>query len=210
MMSQQCADVVCARLGHEAPCRTHLEPLPGGEPGLAGDRVEDLARRFAASPQALGRLAYRHGSRAAEVLEQDSSQPPADPAVPGTTPVCHCEPVLEAELRWAIRREGARTLDDLRRRTRLAMGACQGYRCIARAGAILAQELDLGPDQALAQMLDLLQQRHRGKAPALGGVGLAQEELNQARHMLVGALGRLGIRPQASHTRGGGLGGDDG
>jgi glycerol-3-phosphate dehydrogenase len=119
--------------------------------------------------------------------------------------------VLEAELRWAIRREGARTLDDLRRRTRLAMGDCQGYRCIARAGVILGQELCLSPQQVWAQVLDLLQQRHRGKAPALGGASLAQEELNQARHMLVGDLGRLGIASDATRTGGGrgwGGGGD--
>ena len=48
--------------------------------------------------------------------------------------------------------------------------------------------------------MDLLQQRHRGKAPALSGVGLAQEELNQARYFLVGDLGRLGMDADFRHT----------
>ena len=80
------------------------------------------------------------------------------------------------------------------------MGACQGLRCVARAGAILQQELGLSSAAVLAQMLDLMQQRHRGKAPALAGVSLAQEELNQARYMLVGDLGRSGQTADCTHT----------
>ena len=150
----------------------------------------DLARSFEVSRHTAGRVAYRHGERSRQVLS-------AEPEPRGTTAVCRCEPVVESELRWAIREEGARTLDDLRRRTRLSCGTCQGYRCIARAGTILAEELNLDNFQLLAQLLDLLQQRYRGKAPSLSGLALAQEELNQARYFLVGDLARQGVeRPE--------------
>ncbi len=183
LMSEECADVVCERLDHDVPSTTHLHPLPGG---AGTPPLRELARKFEVSPHAVGRLAYRHGERSPKVLA-------TEPGPTGATPVCRCEPVVESELRYAIREEGARTLDDLRRRTRLSCGTCQGYRCIARAGAILADELDLDPEQLQAQVLDLLQQRYRGKAPSLSGLALAQEELNQARYFLVGDLARQGV-----------------
>ena len=187
LMSEECADAVCRRLERDTPSTTHLHPLPGGAemPDLG-----DLARSFEVSRHTAGRVAYRHGERSRQVLS-------AEPEPRGTTAVCRCEPVVESELRWAIREEGARTLDDLRRRTRLSCGTCQGYRCIARAGTILAEELNLDNFQLLAQLLDLLQQRYRGKAPSLSGLALAQEELNQARYFLVGDLARQGVeRPE--------------
>jgi hypothetical protein len=73
-------------------------------------------------------------------------------------------------------------------------------RCIPRAAALLGEELGLGEEQVLAQVLDLLQQRHRGKAPALAGASLAQEELSQARYFLVGDLDRQGVEPAATAT----------
>jgi len=179
LMSEEMTDVICARLGHEARCTTHEVPLPGGDAPL-----EQLARQLGISPYTLARLGYRHGGQAAQVLQTPDVDPEAV--------VCRCEPVLEAELRWVIRNEGARTLDDLRRRTRLAMGPCQGFRCIGRAAAVLRSELGLSVDQVLAQIMDLLQERYRGKAPALGGASLAQEELSQAKYFLVGDLGRMG------------------
>ena len=191
IMSEEFADQVCEKLGNRTPCETHAEPLPGGEGAVS---LEELAAQHRLSPHALSRLAYRQGARACAVLE--AAEEESDLA-----PVCRCEPVTEAELRHCIRHEGARTLDDLRRRTRLAMGGCQGTRCIARAGEILGEELDLSPAQVLAQVLDLLQQRHRGKAPALAGINLAQEELNQARHYLTADLGRQGAVPDFRATR---------
>jgi glycerol-3-phosphate dehydrogenase len=199
VMSEEFADAVCARLGNNQPCRTHLEPLPGGE---ETPPLPELAAAHRISPYALERLAYRQGARTGAVLE--SAEEDSDLAA-----VCQCEPVTEAELRHCIRHEGARTLDDLRRRTRLAMGGCQGTRCIVRAGEILAEELGLTPTQVLAQLLDLLQQRFRGKAPALAGISLAQEELNQARHFLVADLGRQGAEPDYRATVPGDGWGDD-
>lgn len=190
LMSEEMTDVICRRLGNEEPCTTHQVPLPGGagEPSL--DR---LAERLRLSPYALERLAYRHGDMVERVITESGGGD-------AKTPACQCEPVLEAELRWAIRHEGARTLDDLRRRTRLAMGPCQGFRCIPRAAAILCQELGLSAQQLLSQTMDLLQQRHRGKAPALAAGSLPQEELNQAKYFLVGDLGRQGVDPDATST----------
>ena len=65
---------------------------------------------------------------------------------------------------------------------------------------MLRDELGLRPEAVLSQIMDLLQQRHRGKAPALCGASLAQEELNQARYFLVADLGRQGASPDFTRT----------
>jgi len=54
--------------------------------------------------------------------------------------ICRCEEVLESEVVEAIR-AGARTLEDVKRRTRAGMGLCQGRTCQRLIATILAREL---------------------------------------------------------------------
>ena len=54
--------------------------------------------------------------------------------------ICRCEEVSEAEILEAIR-EGARTVNEVKRRTRAGMGLCQGKTCRRLVSQILAREL---------------------------------------------------------------------
>lgn len=54
--------------------------------------------------------------------------------------VCRCEKISEAEIRQAVR-EGARTLDGVKLRTRAGMGRCQGGFCTFHVLEIMADEL---------------------------------------------------------------------
>lgn len=61
--------------------------------------------------------------------------------------ICRCEQVTEGEIVDAIRRvPGARSLDGVKRRTRVGMGRCQAGFCSPKVMAILAREL--GVDEA--------------------------------------------------------------
>lgn len=53
--------------------------------------------------------------------------------------VCRCEEITGAEIIAAIG-EGARTLNDVKRRTRAGMGMCQGRWCSHAIAAIVAAE----------------------------------------------------------------------
>jgi NAD(P)H-nitrite reductase large subunit len=53
--------------------------------------------------------------------------------------VCRCEEVDAHELREAIG-AGARTINDVKRRTRAGMGICQGVYCLEQVAALLAEE----------------------------------------------------------------------
>lgn len=53
--------------------------------------------------------------------------------------VCRCEEITGAEITAAIG-EGARTLNDVKRRTRAGMGMCQGRWCSHAIAAVVAAE----------------------------------------------------------------------
>jgi glycerol-3-phosphate dehydrogenase len=182
LMSQEAADLIAEKLGVDARCTTHLAPLPGGE-----EQVDpfELAEEYAIPAYTAKRLIYRHGARAREILELARENPGLKKTV------CLCEPVTGAEIVYCIRNEWATTLTDLRNRTRMGAGPCQGSRCAMRAIGLLAEELGLSGSQAQEEILAFLQRRWRGKRPVLSGQTLDQEELNQAAYFGVGNIHQL-------------------
>ena len=186
-MCEELADRVMRGVGSGGPCRTHIEPLPGGDAPADADR---LVERFRVPPPAASRLCYRHGSLSAAVLERGGEE--------GGGVLCPCEPVLVAEARHAVRDELATSIDDLRRRTRLGEGPCQGTICIGRAAALLFEEGAVSIEQAHRQVMASLLERARGQEAALdqadgapGGPPLAAEELQRCKYLLVGDYRRL-------------------
>ena len=176
-MAESLTDLLCQKTGRDVPCRTAIDPLPGGE-GEVDPAV--LASDYGVSLYTATRLVQRHGARASEVLEESREKEHRK------SHVCTCEPVTEAEIRYSIRHEWARTLDDLRRRTRLGMGPCQGTHCTSVAAGVLADELSLSVGRIHADILDFLQSRWRGRYPTLHGTQLRQEELLRACYVGVG------------------------
>jgi glycerol-3-phosphate dehydrogenase len=177
LMGEHITDAICKKLGRNEKSRTHEEALPGGESIVDEEAV---AREYGAPEYVVRRLTYRHGTRCRAVLDMIRENPSWGNLV------CRCEPVTEAEIRYVIRNEWARTLDDLQRRTRLGCGPCQGARCNFRAAAILADELGMTPARTLADSAEFLQRRWKGKHPILRGDNIAQEELNQSIYFTVG------------------------
>ncbi len=177
IMAEKTADAVVSRLGlggEAVRCRTAELPLPGGDRLLGSKEIESLAKRYRVSLPAAARLAYRHGTRAEAVLAEGCREPG------GRNAVCTCEPVLEAEIRYAIRHEWARTLGDLRRRVRVGMGPCQGFGCSEQVAAVLGLELGLDPETVMADLAVFRQERWKGQRCALDGEQLRQQEVSQA------------------------------
>ena len=56
----------------------------------------------------------------------------------GATLTCRCEEILLEEIVAAFA-AGAHTVDDVKRRTRAGMGACQGIYCVPAIAAMAAQ-----------------------------------------------------------------------
>lgn len=178
-MAEAVTDIVCSRLGINATCTTHENPLPGNESDID---IESLSVEFGVSMHTLERMRARRGTEIVKILELTKDHPE------WKTTICTCEPIIEAELRYAIREEFPQTLNDLRRRLRLGTGPCQGSFCTYKAAAILAEELDLEGDDFLVDILDFRAERWKGIRPSLRGEQLAQEELVQGMYSCVGNL----------------------
>jgi len=56
--------------------------------------------------------------------------------------ICRCEEVTEKEIIEAIK-SGARSIDEIRRRTRAGMGLCQGRTCRKHILKIISRETDI-------------------------------------------------------------------
>ena len=101
---------------------------------------------------------------------------PADS--PAGALVCECENVTLGEIRSAIHNFDIRSLADLRRRTRVGMGTCQGTFCIRKAATILAQAQGKpGTAERLAR--EYLDERWKGMMPVGWGDTLREMEFMQ-------------------------------
>ncbi|HEY7828075.1 MAG TPA: (2Fe-2S)-binding protein, partial [Candidatus Limnocylindrales bacterium] len=109
LMAEQTADLVCRRLGVDAPCTTADEVLPG---------------------QGVDRSFYWLGDRLAE-HEADGG---GDAGL-----ICECEYVTRPMLEAFLAERMPCSLDDVRRGTRLGMGPCQGAFCTFRAAGLMAE-----------------------------------------------------------------------
>jgi glycerol-3-phosphate dehydrogenase len=124
LMAEQTADLVCRRLGVDAPCTTAEEVLPG---------------------QGADRSFYWLGDRLAE-HEADGG---GDASL-----ICECEYVTRPMLERFLDERMPCSLDDVRRGTRLGMGPCQGAFCTFRAAGLIAQHGSADrPDGALVGFL---------------------------------------------------------
>jgi glycerol-3-phosphate dehydrogenase len=168
LFAQEMTDILSQRFDLGTRCATHITALPGGE--RAVDALA-LARRMEIDAVAGRRLVYRHGARALRIEERARERPRE------ATTVCGCEPVIEAEVRYVVRHELARTVAGVARRTRLGLGACGGMRCAARCGQIVAQELSLPPREGMRQALDFMLRQAATRAVALGPDQARQEAL---------------------------------
>ena len=92
--------------------------------------------------------------------------------------VCECENVTLGEIRSAIRNFDIHSLEDLRRRTRVGMGTCQGTYCIRKAAAILA-DAQGRPQDAERLAARYLDERWKGMMPVGWGDTLREMEFMQ-------------------------------
>ena len=167
LMAEETSDAVCRKLGLQGESTTASRPLPGNESDP--EPVAALAARCDVPALAVLKLQSRHGSNAEKVLDEGHT----------SRILCRCEPVTEAELVYAARHEQVRTLADAFRRVGVAAGPCAGAACILRASEVVGRELGWSATQRLDAAREFVRGAWLGRAPVLGHIGWAQEELTQ-------------------------------
>jgi glycerol-3-phosphate dehydrogenase len=163
LMAEWATDKVCEKLGHQAECTTATEPLPGSR-----QSAEETLRKVVSLPPTIrGSAVYRHGDRAAVLANNNSLD---------NSLVCECEAVTAGEVRYAVDSLTINNLLDLRRRTRVGMGTCQGELCACRAAGLLNRFKVATPQQSLSQLSQFLNERWKGIRPIAWGDALRESE----------------------------------
>jgi glycerol-3-phosphate dehydrogenase len=163
LMAQWATDSVCAKLGITTPCSTAEEALPGSR-----QSAEETARSVVSLPASIrGSAVYRHGDRASLVPSGNRLD---------NSLVCECEAVTAGEVRYAVNSLTVNNLVDLRRRTRVGMGTCQGELCACRAAGLLTRFNVTTPQQSISQLSHFLNERWKGVRPIAWGDALRESE----------------------------------
>lgn len=198
LMAEKVTDLVAARLGNNTPCRTAEVPLLGPEVPAElgagrGAGTKSGTDSVAASTGAGTTAAAMRVRRARRLY---SYLPPAEagPVAAATSPlVCECEGADEAEIIAAGRQLDHLDLGDLRRRTRLGMGPCQGTVCTLRAVGVLHRAGVAGTREANRALLAFLADRWRGVRQSPSLEQLRASELT--RGLYLGNLNVRGLTP---------------
>lgn len=165
LMAEKTVDLVARRLGVHEPCRTAQEPLTAPLP-------EDLLRRGKKVFGVPGaqRAAERLGDGFARVVRQAEQDPQKRQMF------CECELVSLGEIDHVARDGDCFTLGDIRRKTRMGMGTCQGTFCSYRTlGALSKYPRFAGNHREY--LTEFLQKRWKGIRPVLWGQQLREAQL---------------------------------
>ena len=165
-MAEQATDLVCRKLDIAKACETATTPLPGSEE----KSYESVAQKIWESPSTAQKAAAaRLGTSASRIRTENRSEDAL---------VCECEEVSLSEIGNALARLEVSTLTDLRRRTRVGMGTCQGGFCACRAAGILGQAHGC-IERAREDLADFMQERWKGNFPIGWGDTLREAEYTQ-------------------------------
>lgn len=182
LMAEWATDMVAKKLGNTVACTTHTRPLPGS------NQAEKTIKKTAslAKPVYASAL-YRHGERAEQFLSADSKSQAI---------ICECEMVTAGEIEYAIKQLDVNNLVDLRRRTRLGMGPCQGELCSYRAASLFQDYAGVSGQQSSQLLVEFLEERWKGIKPIFWGDALREAEFSY--WIYEGLLGASDLPPSAT------------
>ncbi len=170
LMAEKVVDIVAGQLGVNEKCRTAEEDLvPDPTPELMG-RAKRLFPSYGAE-LAASRLGNEKLERVLERMEKSPEEKEL---------VCECENVTLAEVEEIASEPTSHTVSDIRRRTRLGMGTCQGTFCAYRSvGAVDRKGVPWAKD-TVELFKEFLETRWKGIRPVLWGNMLRDTELTRA------------------------------
>ena len=163
LMAEWATDLICKKIGNDGKCRTAEIPLPGST-----ESREEVDRKTRNKPIAQRRSSIaRHGALATRIDGTDSIK---------NSLVCECEEVSIGEVEYALENLSVNNLVDLRRRTRVGMGTCQGELCACRAAGLMGRRDPVCARKAKADLVSFLNERWKGMAPIAWGDTLRESE----------------------------------
>ena len=170
LMAEKTTDLICQKLNISTQCQTQIVPLPGSE--KRSDKIN--RKRFKGiSDSVISSTQYRHGERVHRILKQDQRSDGL---------ICECEMVTAGEVKYALKHLDVKDIVDLRRRTRLGMGPCQGALCACRATSFFVELNHTTGEKAHQMLIDFIEERWKGIKPVLWGDALREAEFSYWIH----------------------------
>ncbi len=171
LMAEVATDLACKKLNVDKPCATATTLLPGSEEKKKTMKTHSFAHKAAEG---------RHGTLIDEIATGDTLNEAL---------VCECEGVSVGEVRYATEKLHVRNLLNLRRRTRVGMGTCQGELCSCRAANVLcALQGENSAQRCIDDLANFMNERWKGMKPVAWG-----DTLNEAQLTAVIYQGLCGI-----------------
>jgi glycerol-3-phosphate dehydrogenase len=155
-MAEWATDLVCKKLNIDKKCQTAELCLPGSEYEEEPEE-KNSDKEYVAPKTSIGTRAAegRHGSMSKKISAENRYD---------RSLVCECEEVSIGEVDYAIKELRVQNLINLRRRTRVGMGTCQGELCACRAAGLLSKANGCA-EKAQEDLADFLNERWRGMYP---------------------------------------------
>lgn len=163
LMAEIATDMVCTKLGIDRKCETAEVPLPGSEPDA---KDEERRQHIIELSTEMKAAEGRHGSWTGKIVSGTDA---------GDALVCECEQVSVAEVDYAIEELHVHNLVNLRRRTRMGMGTCQGELCACRSAGLLERH-DKCTQRSLDDLASFMDERWRGMYPVCWGESLVESQ----------------------------------
>ena len=162
LMAEWATDLACKKLNIDKKCVTAEEPLPGS-------REEDELPKGKSFVMENKSAVYRHGEMSSKIAANNEFD---------NSLVCECEDVTVGEVEYALNELDVHNMVDLRRRTRVGMGTCQGELCACRAAGLLGQAHNCA-DKAKSDLTTFLNERWKGMYPVAWGDAVRENEYTQ-------------------------------
>jgi glycerol-3-phosphate dehydrogenase len=142
-IAEEVVDAVCGKLNVNAPCATAKIPLPGACEDVKPSDVSSAGLKG----ETIAHLFNVYGSRATDVIQLAASEER------WREPLSPYAPDIAAQVIFAARAEQCvRLVDFLLRRTLLGFSQDQGQSAVARAAALLAEELAWSTERTSAEI----------------------------------------------------------
>ncbi|HNV46666.1 MAG TPA: anaerobic glycerol-3-phosphate dehydrogenase subunit A [Spirochaetota bacterium] len=180
LMAQETTDLVCRKLNVKKRCVTHRRALPGSEKKTSYRKRIKLFTGIAES--VIGSTHYRHGERVRSILKGEKKNYGL---------ICECEMVTAGEIEYALEKLNVKDIIDLRRRTRIGMGPCQGELCSYRVAGLFNELGRADAAESNRFLIEFLEERWKGIKPILWGDALREIEFTYWIYQGLFGLGDL-------------------
>ncbi len=177
LMAEQTVDLVCEKLGISAKCTTHEQVVPHRD-------AKEFFRDVDMAPVARHKVSQWAGQRAPKIAADLK-------AGRGNHVICECEQVTWAEVNSVLPESPRFHIGDVRRRTRLGLGPCQGTFCNHRVAALAVENGNATVQEANEALLNAVKERKKGMGVVATGETAKQLEMMEAVYRV-----SLGLREE--------------